>query len=542
MIQGLLVVVALLGILMVVEHYRGVIGLALFRKEARQRAAQAALVRQLGGGGGSVRQMTADEMLAQFPRLEVPPNRANPAWPIKPGYTRTVWQWEPGPRETHLNWVTWCREHPNEVEAIRRLRDGLLAHPARLRLNDFPDRSHLEALQESVYRASNLAEVFQTMVLFDLKEHRLQSALEGILAIHGLIEAFADTACSAWGQPVTEKVALTAWEALQAQGWSDTQLETLQKALASHQSLADFGRTMALVEDSGLPEHWESSTGGPDSTALPGLPQDLNRQYRDFHWTTLRYCLEERFNWARSDPESWRSSWQALIEPVRSGFVCWGFLHVWKFAWQPQDELCRRRILRHYIDAANRAARDGHWLAVVPGELNGFGDRSESHGTRDDRSFERGCWTADGLWCEEPTDWYDRARFWLASADAHFESVYARAAEAEVVRELAVAAVAIKRFELREKRLPAKLDELVPSLLAGLPWDYMAGKPLRYRPFPDGSYLLYSVGRDGIDNGGDATADGADTYPVTLSVDCRDIVWPRVASDEDIREFEAKHR
>lgn len=55
---------------------------------------------------------------------------------------------------------------------------------------------------------------------------------------------------------------------------------------------------------------------------------------------------------------------------------------------------------------------------------------------------------------------------------------------------------------------PERLQDLVPELLDTLPMDLADGQPLRYRR-TDGGYLLYSVGYDGKDDGGQH----ADEYP-----------------------------
>ncbi|HEV3340419.1 MAG TPA: hypothetical protein VG125_08680, partial [Pirellulales bacterium] len=62
-------------------------------------------------------------------------------------------------------------------------------------------------------------------------------------------------------------------------------------------------------------------------------------------------------------------------------------------------------------------------------------------------------------------------------------------------------AVAIERFRLREGRLPSKLDELVPKYLDALPSDPYGGAPLHYRVDAT-EYLVYSVGSNGVDDGG----------------------------------------
>jgi hypothetical protein len=59
------------------------------------------------------------------------------------------------------------------------------------------------------------------------------------------------------------------------------------------------------------------------------------------------------------------------------------------------------------------------------------------------------------------------------------------------------AALAAEEFRLRRQRWPGSLDELVKAgHLEVLPMDLYDGKPLRFRPTPDG-LVIYSVGADG---------------------------------------------
>jgi hypothetical protein len=80
------------------------------------------------------------------------------------------------------------------------------------------------------------------------------------------------------------------------------------------------------------------------------------------------------------------------------------------------------------------------------------------------------------------------------------------------------AEIALERFRLKHGVYPAGLAELVPSLLKVEPVDPWTGKPLVYKRLSADErsadkqhrgYLLWSVGRDGVDNGGRAT-EGAD--------------------------------
>jgi hypothetical protein len=112
-----------------------------------------------------------------------------------------------------------------------------------------------------------------------------------------------------------------------------------------------------------------------------------------------------------------------------------------------------------------------------------------------------------------------------------------RLAGNETGRRLTVTAIALERFHLQRNAYPASLNELVPAFLPQIPTDFMDGKPMRYRLQPDGHFLLYSVGEDGKDDGGDGTSDGFATDWVRP----RDIVWPRAATPQEVADYLKLH-
>lgn len=68
-------------------------------------------------------------------------------------------------------------------------------------------------------------------------------------------------------------------------------------------------------------------------------------------------------------------------------------------------------------------------------------------------------------------------------------------------RDGAVVAVALEIYRRHQGHYPAVLPELVPSLLPAVPADRITGKPVRYK-LVSGKPLIYSVGADRVDNGG----------------------------------------
>jgi hypothetical protein len=99
------------------------------------------------------------------------------------------------------------------------------------------------------------------------------------------------------------------------------------------------------------------------------------------------------------------------------------------------------------------------------------------------------------------------------------------------------AAIAVERHRLAHGSYPASLAELVPAYLPTVPVDQFDGKALRYKVV-DGKPLLYSVGCDGVDNGGTpyTPSDGASTnghtdqwVPMNDRTRCPSgdwIIWP----------------
>jgi hypothetical protein len=61
---------------------------------------------------------------------------------------------------------------------------------------------------------------------------------------------------------------------------------------------------------------------------------------------------------------------------------------------------------------------------------------------------------------------------------------------------------ALERYRLAIGKLPEKLDLLVPQFISAIPTDVIDGHALRYRSTSDNSYLIYSIGLNGKDDGG----------------------------------------
>jgi hypothetical protein len=107
----------------------------------------------------------------------------------------------------------------------------------------------------------------------------------------------------------------------------------------------------------------------------------------------------------------------------------------------------------------------------------------------------------------------------------------------EAARTITVTAIALKRYQLQHGTYPPDLKALVPGFLPEVPLDPVDGHPLRYQKLTDSAFLLYSVGNDMMDNGGDPNPQpGTKTFQWQRT---RDWVWPQPATPQGVQYFRA---
>ena len=68
--------------------------------------------------------------------------------------------------------------------------------------------------------------------------------------------------------------------------------------------------------------------------------------------------------------------------------------------------------------------------------------------------------------------------------------------------DLARVAIALERYRLAHGEYPESLDALAPRFMERVPHDIIGGQPLHYRRTADGLFVLYSVGWNETDDGG----------------------------------------
>lgn len=126
----------------------------------------------------------------------------------------------------------------------------------------------------------------------------------------------------------------------------------------------------------------------------------------------------------------------------------------------------------------------------------------------------------------------------IFSANASYAALR-KAVRTEVAQSMVITAIARKRYELRHHQRPATLDELTPDFLQTVPIDCMSGQSLCYHRNADGYFLLYSVGENGVDDGGNPSLEPGVTSSnyAWQNPHALDWVWPQPASAAEIQKY-----
>jgi len=278
------------------------------------------------------------------------------------------------------------------------------------------------------------------------------------------------------------------WQLLQSPGWDDSQLAGLQSAWEG----CDFATDMEVA-----------------MTMERAMTFDLFEQTKA-SGSKLRVAIDQR----EQGEEIIAGAFGTL--PTHRRTLNWIYLPIWRAAWADQDELRALRQWQSVIER-ERIARTKSWAALASGPGTG------------EAVFP---WLPllDG---QKELGWYDRFRFLFSSEVFSINDASIRKAlTAKTQQQMAVTAIAIARYRLQTGKLPADLSALVPKFLPSLPRDCMDGNIIRYQLRPKAGFMLYSVGEDGKDDGGDPTSSN-DKKKFKNIWDGRDAVWPAPATDEE---------
>lgn len=324
-----------------------------------------------------------------------------------------------------------------------------------------------------------------------LHEGRNRDALDYLLVQIRLPRLLAEDriVISEWVRIATSGIAkVDTWEALQAEGWTDEDLAAMQSAWKDQVFASAMARSL----------EGERVLGDVSYDAMRGSNQEA---YDLLFWEEL---YAEGFNMTTHE---WNVPELTFSDGITHFLKQQVYCRIWRFAWSHQTQRHNLATMQRLIDIARSAARDKSFIPTEEAVT----------------SLILEC-SGGGI--------YDRLRHPYCTV-ATISKTVAKALRAETQRSLVLSAIALKRYSLRHGKLPAKLDDLVPEFLQSVPVDYMDGKPIKYRPNDDGGFILYSVGEDGKDDGGDSSllADKPNARQLWAR---KDFLWPTPALPEEI--------
>ncbi len=284
------------------------------------------------------------------------------------------------------------------------------------------------------------------------------------------------------------------WEALQTNGWHDSDLLEIQEA-------------------------WSKQAFS--APAVAGLEGE--RIFSDLAYEKLRGSSEEmrQFAFANENmpiPFSFAENFwddNTIGRFAKREIYC----RVWPLVWSYQDQARSLELSEKLLELMREADRVRSYREVAP-KLKIFSN-----------SFK-------------PKSLYDRLRYPQGAFTYLIADTVHRALQAETERSLVLTAIALKRYALVNGNYPESLHTLVPQFLPSIPIDYMDGTPIKYHRDSSLEFTLYSVGDDGMDDGGD--------WRLTVSKGTwhgrwyrKDVVWPKPALPEELIEWRknqtAKH-
>jgi hypothetical protein len=311
----------------------------------------------------------------------------------------------------------------------------------------------------------------------DLHQGRLDAALQNLEALAALARMERDEPMLV-AQMIRVSVAglglAATWDALQAPGWTEAQLERLQKAWEPVDLVAALEWGFVAARAGGY---------------------DLFAQLRRSRGPQLSELL-------RLSASGWSSSPPLAFAEVWLGHV---YLPAYKLTSIDEDELFYLKNMQECLGALRLLKAHRSWLEAKQELLQAAAVRNKVSGLS------------------------HRFRYLVSSvAIPNYVMAGSTAVNVETERQMTLAAIALKRCQLRHSKLPSSLEALVPEFLAAVPWDYMSARPLCYRLKDDGSYVLYSVGLDGKDDGGDPTPRPGSAPGLWEG---RDAVWPSPAAE-----------
>jgi hypothetical protein len=410
---------------------------------------------------------------------------------LEPGHARVAWQQATLPADKSADIWPALRTHleTNEV-ALADLRAALRKPVLHFQVNYHQGFENFS--MPHLAQAKAASQRLSAAVVMALRDQRGDDAFANLEALINLPARHREEPFLISQLVRCAMIAIAAsatWEALHSPHWSDEQLIKLQSAWEAVQTIPQMERAFAMERACVLVEYAKTreSMKRLDLMTVPGGASNPLE------------ALADAGNELMQDPAA---GFESLMDRFPRRWV-------WKWWNCYEDEIWFLQSVQRVLDTS-RGTTNGQPYIPLQTKLE-----------------------TDVQLAGEPPRQFLLSR--MLAPETYSKSMD-KAMIAETQRRIATTAIALKRFERRFNKRPTELSALVPAFLPAVPLDPMDGQPLRYRLSGTNAFLLYSIGLDGADDGGDANSrvSGSRNFFWTQ---CKDFVWPQPATPEQLREF-----
>jgi hypothetical protein len=411
---------------------------------------------------------------------------------LSSGRARVAWTQEVEPSEKSTNiWPALHTQMKNNSDALAEIRQILTNYALHFDLNY---QQGFKLLLPHLTQLKSISQWLSLATVMELHEDNASAAFDNLQAFIALPFLYRDEPMmiSQLVRIAMGSIALAAtWEALQFRGWTDDQLAQLQRAWEGYKPREIMEQTLGMECGMGRLIFEDARISYYKKDALWG--------FRTPSTNSVVGDLKDARDELISDP----------VEGLRNLYQRFPHYWAWKWWWSYDEELCSMQLWQAGIEAAQLAGKSHSFEAAVA--------QHEAQRHRLEQAYPH----ADA-----------RFIFLVNIEKHHLTGFLKKVATAETQREMVITAIALKRHQLRTGKYPSALAELVPLNLRELPLDWMDGQPLRYRVQENGAFLLYSVGENRTDDGGDPSV-ASDSFSFSFWRG-KDAVWPMPATAEEI--------
>lgn len=287
------------------------------------------------------------------------------------------------------------------------------------------------------------------------------------------------------------------WELLQSTNLTDESLAGLQKCWSQLEFIEAFERALAVEREGALTTvaKWRSSNSELE------------------HYFNLEERVQTVSENGDDDADSFLKKFKLKAE-----------IFLWRYWWSYSDELRYLKGFDVLANATKYAEINGIYqvaLANQDSELDRLGILKLNDSLNAIFSGEK--------------DFHSM----ISESIVTLSHVTRKVMRMELTKRMVMIAIALKRYQLKHGNYPPDLNSLVTEFLAAVPLDPVDGKPLRYKLNSDGTFLLYSVGENGVDDGGNPALKKG---PKNSNYDWQnpralDWVWPQPATAAEIEAY-----